>query len=68
MNSLKRNTLSVMKIDNMSYKTTKTNAQRQAEYRARQAHAGKAEVRGIFATPANAEKIRRYAAKLIIEV
>lgn len=42
----------------------KSNAERQAAYRARQAEAGKAEVRGIFATLANAEKIRKYAAKL----
>jgi len=42
----------------------KPTAERQAAYRARQAGAGKAEVRGIFATLANAEKIRKYAAKL----
>jgi len=42
----------------------KTIAERQSAYRARQAENGKAEVRGIFATPANAEKIKRYAAKL----
>lgn len=42
----------------------KSNAERQATYRARQAENGKAEVRGIFATPENAEKIRRYASKL----
>jgi len=42
----------------------KSNAERQAAYRARHAEKDKTEVRGIFATPANAEKIRRYAAKL----
>lgn len=45
-------------------KSPKSNAERQAAYRARQAKTGKTEVRGIFATPENAEKIRRYAAKL----
>jgi len=43
---------------------TKSTAERQAAYRARQAETGKTEVRGIFATPENAEKIKRYAAKL----
>ena len=45
-----------------SPKPTKT---RQAEYRARQAAAGKSEVRGIYATPDNAAKIKRYAARLM---
>ena len=37
---------------------------RQANFRARQAAAGKTEVRGIYATPDNAAKIKRYAARL----
>ena len=45
-------------------KSPKSNAERQAAYRARKADAGKTEVRGIFATHENAEKIRRYAGKL----
>lgn len=52
--------------EKLAEKSTKTNAERQAAYRARQAHAGKAEVRGIFATVEDAEKIRRYASKLIM--
>lgn len=50
--------------DNRGGKSPKSNAERQAAYRARQAEAGKTEVRGIFATPENAEKIRRYAGRL----
>lgn len=42
----------------------KSNAKRQAAYRARKAAEDKTEVRGIFATAENVEKIRRYAAKL----
>ena len=45
-------------------KSPKSNAERQAAYRARQAEIGKTEVRGIYATPKNAERIRKYAAKL----
>lgn len=45
-------------------KSPKSNAERQAAYRARQAETGKTEVRGIYATSENAKKIRRYAAKL----
>mgnify|MGYP000888433405 FL=1 len=42
----------------------RSNADRQSAYRARKADVGKTEVRGIFATHENAEKIRRYAGKL----
>ena len=42
----------------------RSTAERQSAHRARQAENGKAEVRGIFATPENAEKIKRYASKL----
>lgn len=42
----------------------KSTAERQAEYRARKADDGKTEVRGIYATPENAAKIKRYAARL----
>ena len=41
----------------------KSTAERQAEYRARKADDGKTEVRGIYATPENAAKIKRYAAR-----
>ena len=42
----------------------KSNAERQAAYRTRKAEIGKTEVRGIFATTENADKIRKYAARL----
>lgn len=45
-------------------KAPKSNAERQAAYRERKAAEQKTEVRGIFATTENAEKIRRYAQKL----
>lgn len=54
----------MVKLDNGAT-APKSNAERQASYRARQAETGKSEVRGIFATPENAEKIRRYAEKRI---
>ena len=42
----------------------KTNAQRQAAYRARKATAKLLEVRGIYASAENAAKIKRFAAYL----
>jgi hypothetical protein len=45
-------------------KAPKSNADRQAAYRARKAQNGLIEVRGIFSTAENAEKIRLYAQKL----
>lgn len=44
-------------------KSPKTNADRQAALKKRRAAAGLVRVE-LYATPANAEKIRRYAAKL----
>jgi hypothetical protein len=44
--------------------TPKTNAERQAEYRKRKAGESLQEVRGIFATAEQADKIKAYAATL----
>lgn len=44
--------------------TAKSTAERQAAYRARQAGLSKSEVRGIYATPENAKKIRDFADEL----
>ena len=41
-----------------------TDAERQDKFRAARDAEGKKEVRGIYATPDNAAKIKRYAAKL----
>ena len=53
-----------MNNDKAAQKAAKTNAERQAEYRARKAESDLKEVRGIFATAENTVKIRKYAHKL----
>lgn len=45
-------------------KTPQSTADRQRAFRERKKQASMAEVRGIFATPENSEKIKKYAAKL----
>ena len=45
-------------------KPAQTTAQRQAAYRARKAKEGLVEVRGIFASAEDAERIKRFAAGL----
>lgn len=42
----------------------KTNQQRQAEFRKRKKAAGLIEVRGIYATPEDAERIKRYVERI----
>lgn len=45
-------------------KAPKSNAERQAEYRRRKQEQKLVEVRGIYATPESAEKIKQFAKSL----
>ena len=45
-------------------KAPKSTVERQAAFRARKTEAGKAEVRGIYATPEQAEKVKKYAERI----
>ena len=57
--------LKAMKLNNPEAgKPAQSTAQRQAAYRARKAKEGLVEVRGIFASAQDAERIKRFAAGL----